>query len=143
MEDDLQILDDLVIPGSEIAFSASRSGGPGGQNVNKVATRVTIRWSPGTSRALDGSRRALVLENLRARLTGSGEIVIHSDVHRSQARNREEARLRLRGIVRRALVRRRPRRPTRPTRASVEKRLERKRRRASVKRGRRKPGPDE
>jgi len=83
MEDDLQILDDLVIPGSEIAFSASRSGGPGGQNVNKVATRVTIRWSPGTSRALDGSRRALVLENLRARLTGSGEIVIHSDVHRS------------------------------------------------------------
>jgi len=134
---------DLVLPADELAFEVSRSGGPGGQNVNKVATRVTLRWSVAASRVLDEVRRARLLEALASRLTREGELVIHCDETRSQAQNREAARLRLAELLRGALHVRKKRRASKPTRASRERRHEGKRRRSDVKRLRGRPHGDE
>lgn len=111
--------------------------------MNKVSTRVTLRWSPGTSASLHGSMRDRVVERLRSRLTASGEIVLHCDEERSQPRNLEIARERLAALVRAALHVPRKRRPTRPTRASKERRLASKKRRGEIKRGRSGAGADD
>ena len=134
---------DLVLPADELTFEVSRSGGPGGQNVNKVATRVTLRWSVAASRVLDEGRRARLLETLASRLTRAGELVIHCDETRSQAQNREAARLRLAELLRGALHVRKKRRASKPTRASRERRHEGKRRRSDTKRLRGRPHGDE
>ena len=134
---------DLVLPADELAFEVSRSGGPGGQNVNKVSTRVTLRWSVAASRVLDEGRRARLLETLASRLTRAGELVIHCDETRSQAQNREAARLRLAELLRGALHVRKKRRASKPTRASRERRHEGKRRRSDVKRLRGRPHGDD
>ena len=133
---------DLVIPADELAVEDSRSGGPGGQNVNKVSTRVTQRWSVATSRVLSDVRRPRLLGALASRLTRGGELVIHCDETRSQAQNRELARLRLADIVRAALHEKKKRRASRPTRASRERRHAGKRRRSEVKRLRGRPRED-
>ena len=134
---------DLVLPADELAFEVSRSGGPGGQNVNKVATRVTLRWSVAASRVLDEGRRARLLETLASRLTRAGELVIHCDETRSQAQNREAARLRLAELLRGALHVRKKRRASKPTRASRERRHVGKRKRSEVKRLRGRPHGDD
>jgi ribosome-associated protein len=129
----------VVLPEDELAVEAARSGGPGGQNVNKVATKVVLRFRPGTSSALSDAQRARVLERLAHRLTKEGELVLHASGHRLRSRNLEEARERLAGLLAEALRVRPPRKATRPTRASKRRRLDTKRRRGEVKRGRRGP----
>jgi ribosome-associated protein len=126
----------LRIPRAELSYRATRAGGPGGQHVNTSATRVELTWNVATSVALTDAQRALLCERLAARLRGGGVLRIVASEHRSQHRNREEADERLCALLGRALARTKPRRPTRPPRASREARLEEKKRRAEIKRGR-------
>lgn len=139
MSGDLRISTGLSIPAGELIETASRSGGPGGQHVNKSSTRVTLRWSPAASRALTPAQRARIAARLAGRLTRTGALVVHAGRHRSRARNRELARERLAELVRGALSRRRARVPTRPGAGPRERRLAEKRQRAAVKRTRRPP----
>ena len=129
----------LEIPARELSVEAARSGGPGGQNVNKVATKVILRFSVRASRALGERRKHLLLHRLAARLNRRGELVIHASRHRERSRNDADARDRLAALLREALRNPTPRKPTRPTHASRERRLALKRRRSEVKRARRRP----
>jgi ribosome-associated protein len=133
---DLPVSRGLVIPAAEIRELASRSGGPGGQHVNKTSTRVTLRWDLARSRVLGDRQRARLLDRLASRLTREGVLVVHAARSRSRARNRELARERIAELVGVALRRARPRRPTRPTGASRERRLEGKKHRSRIKAGR-------
>lgn len=126
----------IVIPESEVRESFVTSTGPGGQNVNKVATKVELRWAPKDSASFREAEHAYLLHRLEQRLTDKGELLVTCDEHRTQARNRDEARSKLAAIVRQALHRPKKRRPTRPSKASVKRRLEGKRRRADVKKSR-------
>ncbi len=132
----LEVRSDLLIPDSELVEQASRASGPGGQKVNKTSSRVTLRWSIATSEALSERQRARLLARLAARLTREGELVLHAQSSRSQARNREHARARLVELVRGALAERTPRRPTAPTRGSRERARAAKRSRSAKKRAR-------
>lgn len=136
MSEDLVINNGVTVPAAELAYAASRSSGPGGQSVNTADTRIQLRWNPGQSRALTEAQRARVLRALASRLTDAGEIILASDIHRSQRRNRDEVRQRLAQLVREALVPPKPRKRTRPTAASRQRRLEEKKKRAGVKKGR-------
>jgi len=132
--------DRLDIPEDELSFSASRGGGPGGQHVNKVASRVTLRFDVMNSPSLSRDQRAALLEKLGSRLTRDGVLLLSSHESRSQAANREEVVRRFAQLLREGLQRPKKRRPTRPTRGSRERRLESKKRRSGVKRGRGKVG---
>jgi len=140
--DDLVVNSRVTIPAAELVFTASRSSGPGGQHVNTSDTRIQLRWNLLGTTALTDSQRERVRRALASRLTEGGEIILASDRHRSQHRNREEVARRLAALVRAALVPPRPRKATRPTRASREKRLAEKKRRAAIKKGRGKPEGD-
>jgi ribosome-associated protein len=133
---DLWVNEQVTIPGGELRVSFVRSGGPGGQRVDKVATKVELRWAPTTSAALSEADRQRLLSRLANRLTGAGELVVTSERTRDQARNREDARAKLAELVREALVPPKPRLETRPTRASRERRLLEKKQRGSKKRSR-------
>ncbi len=132
----LRVGPELVIPAEELLFSTARSGGPGGQNVNKVESKVVLRYDVRRSKILTEEQRQLLLERLAGRLTREGELVLHSSQHREQRRNAEAARERMLGILQEALAPRVPRRETRPKRSAKEQRLKTKRVRSGVKRGR-------
>ena len=134
---DLRVTDRVTIPDEEIAIAFSRSSGPGGQNVNKVASKVELRWTPATSRAFGDADRALVLGKLGPRLTTGGELIVISTLTRDQGRNRADAEDKLVAIVRAALHRPKARRPTKPSRGAKERRLRAKKVRGDIKRGRR------
>lgn len=142
MPDDLVIDSRLIIPASELSWQASRASGPGGQHVNKADTRIQVRWSVARSEVLSDLQRRRLLDNLRTRLTEDGEIILASDAHRSQRRNRDEVAQRLAQLVREALVPPKPRRRTRPTLASRKRRLEDKKHRGKVKKSRKVTGDD-
>jgi ribosome-associated protein len=131
----LEITPALFIADDEIDERFVRASGPGGQNVNKVATAVQLRYDVGRS-----VLPADVRERLRAlagsRMTDDDVLVIDAREHRTQFQNREEARQRLGDLIRRALIRPKKRQKTRPTRAAKERRLDSKKRRADTKRGR-------
>jgi ribosome-associated protein len=131
----------LVLPDDEIEVSYTRSGGPGGQNVNKVETCAVIRFSLARSRALRPEQKERIRTALRSRITGADELLVRSDRYRHRHRNEEEARSRLASILAKALAPATPRKASARTRGSVERRLEAKRRRSGVKRIRR--GGDE
>jgi ribosome-associated protein len=133
---DLRVTDRVTIPGDELSLAFSRSGGPGGQNVNKVASKVELRWSPGSSRALGPDDRALVMSKLAGRLTLDGELIVVSTLTRDQLQNRSDAEEKLAAIVRAALFRPKPRKKTKPSRGAKERRLKAKKVRAEIKRGR-------
>lgn len=126
----------LVIPPEELEVAFARSGGPGGQNVNKVETKVSLRFDVAGSRALGDRRRSILLERIGNRLTSKGELLVHASGTREQKRNLEEARTRLAGILRDALQPRPTRKPTRATRGSRERRLATKKHRGQIKRDR-------
>jgi len=137
----LRVEEGLEIPSAELRVESARAGGPGGQNVNKVATKVVLRFSPNASSALDTDQKQRIAERLAGRMNKAGEIVLHSAAHRERSQNLREARERLAELLRRALVRPKQRRPTRPTRASRERRLATKRKASETKRARQSP-PD-
>lgn len=138
--DDLRVTHGLAIPAAELSESFTRSAGPGGQNVNKVSTKVELRWNPASSAALTERDRTWLLERLASRLTTEGDLIVRSSRTRDQSRNRADARLQLAELVRAALRRPRRRVATRPTRGAVERRITGKKRRGQLKRARtRKP----
>jgi ribosome-associated protein len=145
MPDDnaLQITPELRLPLSELDYQASRSGGPGGQHVNTSSTRVEVRWDIAGSPTLTAEQRAQLLGRLKTRLDSTGGLRLVSSGTRSQLRNREDVTERLREVVAAALAVRKKRKPTKPSRAAKAARLEAKRRRASTKKHRRAPSPDE
>jgi ribosome-associated protein len=130
----IRITDSIALDDGEIDESFVRSAGPGGQNVNKLATAVQLRFDVRQSPSLPPEVRARLERLAGRRLTTEGVLVITAQRHRTQDRNREDARDRLIELIRRAAVPPVPRRPTRPTHASRKRRLESKQRRAKIKR---------
>jgi ribosome-associated protein len=126
----IPVTDDIAIDEAALEERFIRSSGPGGQNVNKVATAVQLRYDP--SGLPEAVRRRLPRLAGR-RMTETGEIVIEARNHRSQEQNRQEARNRLAELIRNAARPPRPRKPTRPSRAAKERRLEAKRHRSRTK----------
>src|SRR5262249_5846813 len=134
---DLTITERITIPATELRVAFARSGGPGGQNVNKVNSKVELRWTPATSAALSEDDRALLLHHLPARLTNDGELLVTSQRTRDQAKNRADAAAKLASIVAAALHRPKKRRPTKPSRGAKERRIGAKKHRAEIKKSRR------
>ena len=126
----------IALDESEISETFIRGSGPGGQNVNKVASAVQLRFDVRRSPSLPQEVRARLERLAGRRLTHDGVLVITAQRHRTQERNREDALARLVDLIRQATERPKPRRPTRPTLASKKRRLEEKGRRSQVKRGR-------
>jgi ribosome-associated protein len=134
--EDIVVTPRVIIPGGELAIAFSRSGGPGGQNVNKVASKVELRWNPTTSAALSADERAWLTERLRSRLTGDGTLIVTSTATRDQGKNRDDATSKLALIVRAALDRPRPRKPTKVSRGAKRRRVADKRHHSEIKRKR-------
>src|SRR5260370_35028062 len=109
----IQVDDDFAIPEEELTFATSRSGGPGGQNVNKLETRVTVRFDL-ASPSLDDARRARIRDRLATRVSPAGVLAVTSQRHRTQAANRDAAVARLGALLRQRVAQRGPRRPARP-----------------------------
>lgn len=133
MPADVIINDDLVIPATELEFTAIRSRGAGGQNVNKVASAIHLRWDAAHSSALPESLRQRLLALDDRRVTTEGIVVIKAQEHRTQERNRRAATERLRQLLLLALVEPTPRKKSRPSATVKRKRLEQKRHRSRVK----------
>jgi ribosome-associated protein len=130
----IQVTDDIAIDEREVEESFVRASGPGGQNVNKLATAVQLRFDVSHSPSLPEPMRERLVRLAGRRLTREGVLVITAQRHRTQERNREDALARLVELIRRAAEPPPPpRRPTRPTRAARERRLATKARRATVK----------
>ena len=135
-DDDLVVDDRVTIPATDLSWTASRSSGPGGQHVNKVATKVTLRFHLPQTQALSPRQKSRLRKLAGRRLDADGNLLVSAQAERSQRRNLERARQSLRRLVLRALVDDKPRVPTKPSRASKRRRLDDKRRRAQRKRDR-------
>jgi len=129
----IEVRPGLVIPLSEIRFQFSRSGGPGGQNVNRRETRVEVLFDVRNSSSLSEEQRERLLARLGSQLDSEGVLHIVAHAQRSQLRNRQEAVDRLVQVLRRALAVPRRRLPTRASRQAIEQRLTEKRRRSQAK----------
>jgi ribosome-associated protein len=138
----IRITDTLSIPMDEVAFTASRSGGPGGQNVNKVSSRVTLNFSVVDSTALSAGEKHKVLAKLSTRINKDGVLRVVSQRTRSQEMNRHDAIARFADLLRIALTPKRPRIRTRVTAAAKEERLIEKKNRALTKQTRSSKGWD-
>ena len=103
MKEDVPIKNGIIIPGHEIEVTVSRSGGPGGQHVNKTESRVTVYWNVRTSSALTEVQKERIINNLQNRLTTEGTLIVHNNESRSQQTNKERAIASLTATVRKAL----------------------------------------
>lgn len=130
---DLDLGRGIVVPAQLLRAATSRSGGPGGQNVNKVETRVTIEADV-DALPLDDAQKQRVRERLAGRINREGVLRVTSQAERSQVANRDRALARMEELLRDALEPEKPRRKTRPSRASKQARLEAKKRRSKTKR---------
>jgi ribosome-associated protein len=137
VSDDLDVRAGVVIPASELSWNAVRSGGPGGQNVNKVSTKIELRFALSRSRALAEPVKARLRALAASRLDGSGDLLLTADETRSQSQNLEIAREKLAALVRAALIVPKRRRPTKPSAGAKKRRMDHKRRVGEKKRGRR------
>jgi ribosome-associated protein len=124
---------------SEFSFQASRSSGAGGQNVNKVNSRIELRFSITNSLILSDEEKAMLFAKLSSKLTDDGTLIITSQVSRSQLENKELCIEKFYQIIEKALTPKKPRRPTKPTAASKRKRLDEKKGNSEKKQMRRKP----
>ena len=131
----------IEIPDADLELVYIRSPGPGGQNVNKVASALQLRFNAAASGVLDHESRLRLATLAGRRLTREGWLVISAHRHRTQEGNRRDAFERLAGLITAARERSRPRRATRPTRASKERRIAGKKQRTGIKRLRGRPGP--
>jgi ribosome-associated protein len=122
----------------ELEFSTSRSSGPGGQNVNKVSTKVIIRWNLLNSALITDEQKMLLLNKLSSQLTREGELIINSQESRSQLQNKELALEKLDALLRKALTKPKARKATNPTKSSKVKRVDNKKRHAEKKQWRKK-----
>src|SRR6185295_483226 len=113
----IPITEDLAIPDEEVAFTTSRSGGPGGQNVNKLETRVTLRFDLPGSPTFSDEQKARLRDRLATRITKDGVFHVTSQRHRTQAANRDAALERFAELLREGLREEAPRKKTRPSRA--------------------------
>lgn len=141
--DGIFVRSQVIIPDREIHFTFSRSGGPGGQNVNKVNTRVTLLFEPENSSVLTPEQVARIKECLASRIGADGVLRVVSQQSRSQSANREAARERFARILAEALYEQPERLDTRPPRSVTRRRLEDKRLRGRLKQSRRRDWPEE
>jgi ribosome-associated protein len=132
----LVINDRVTVPARDLSWTASRASGPGGQNVNKVATKVTLRFDLRGTKALTRAQKGRLRKLAGRRIDAQGALTINAQAERSQRQNLERARDGLRKLIRKALVPPKRRLETKPTRASKRKRLENKRRRGDQKKAR-------
>lgn len=132
----IRINDDISIHQNEIAVEFIRASGPGGQNVNKVASAVQLTFDVQNSPSLDDEVKRRLRRLAGRRMASDGTLTITARRYRTQLQNREDAIARLVALIRRALERPKPRKKTKPTAAAKERRLEEKRRRAKLKRNR-------
>lgn len=137
MTDTLFIASGVEIPVSELTYKTSRSGGKGGQNVNKVETKVELLFDVAASPSLPPEVKAMLMKKLGSRIDTEGVMHVASQVHRSQLQNKEEATERFQDLLQAALKPEKPRRATKPTRSSKEKRLTGKREKSQKKTNRR------
>ena len=129
----------LTLPDHEFRWSFARSGGPGGQNVNKVASKAELRWNVVNSPSLPAEVKSRLLALYGSRITVDGELIVISQRYRDQGRNREDCLEKLRSMVRQAATPPRQRKATKPTRASKLHRLRAKKRRSERKKSRGRP----
>lgn len=125
----IEIVDGLGIPDEEVSFVTSRSGGPGGQNVNKLETRVTLRFDLAASPSLTEEQKTRLRERLATRITRAGILHVTSQKHRTQAENREASVARFAELLREGLREEAPRKATKVPKAAKRRRIESKRRR--------------
>ncbi len=133
----------LTIAEKEITITAARSSGPGGQNVNKVNSKVTLRWSPSQCHALDPQWRRRFIARHGGRINRNGELVLHSEQYRDQSRNLADVRVKLVNLLLECQSAPKTRKATRPTQGSKRRRLEQKRRQSDKKVSRRSPSRDD
>ena len=134
---DLQISPNITIPSAELRLSFARSGGPGGQNVNKVSSKAVLHWDVLNSPSLPPDVRARFTEANPTRITKAGEVVIHSEEYRDQPKNIQACYDKLREMIVAVLRPPKKRRATRPTKGSKVRRLNEKKQRSQTKAGRR------
>jgi ribosome-associated protein len=133
----------IRLPLSELTFTYVRSSGPGGQNVNKVASKAVLRWQPAASAGLPEDVRDRFMRRYASRLTKQGELILSSDRFRDQGRNTADCMEKLRAMLAAVAEPPKPRKATKPSRASVERRLKSKGRTSKKKQSRRTPGAEE
>lgn len=128
-----QINESLAIPDEELSFRFARSGGPGGQNVNKVASKAILHWRLSANSTIPAHVLSRLRTLQRSRITACDELIIQSQQFRDQKRNQQACLNKLRQLVLEAAILPKPRRPTKPTRGSRERRMHSKKHRAGIK----------
>ncbi len=133
MKNDVPLKNGIVIPGYEFEITTSRSGGAGGQHVNKTSTRITIRWNVNKTTALDEESKKRILEKLQTKLTSEGDLIVHNSASRSQQQNKKMAFMQLARELNKALYIPQERVATKVTKAAKESRLQKKTHRSAIK----------